>query len=136
MSCFRELSWFLFWLLSGLVVDSGEVVSDGGEGELVADAFEASGSELAQVALLFEHTEDGFDDGFSSGVGGSSCVVFQLLAHSQLGWGGCFGAALGSEVESLGEVGVGYVCVEALLFHPFEVGDGEEAAVGQHLAGG
>ena len=75
-------------------MDSGEVVSDGCEGELVADAFEASGSELAQVALLFEYSEDGFDDGFSSGVGGSSSVVFQLLAHPQLGRGGCFGAAL------------------------------------------
>ena len=73
---------------------SSEVVCDGGECELVANAFEASGSELAQVALLFEHSEDGFDDGFSSGVGSSSGIVVEFFAHPQVSRGTGFESAL------------------------------------------
>jgi hypothetical protein len=48
--------------------------------------------------------------------------------------GACLSVALSPEVDGLGEVGVGDVCVEVLPFYHFEAGDGEEVAVGQHLA--
>jgi hypothetical protein len=53
-------------------VQPGDVEGDGGEGEFVCDLIQPTGAKLADTALLFEDSEDRFDDGLASRVGGLS----------------------------------------------------------------
>src|SRR6185369_15735965 len=50
---------------------ASEVEGDGGERPFGADGFEAPAAELAQIALLFEDAEDGFDESFAAGIVGA-----------------------------------------------------------------
>jgi hypothetical protein len=47
-------------------MDAAQVEGDGGQGELGPDSVYSPGAELPHVALLLEHSEDRFHDGFSS----------------------------------------------------------------------
>src|SRR5260370_39097467 len=63
-------------------VDAGEVVGGGGEGELDGHLVERAQTELAQAALLFEHSEDRLDDGFALAVEAPALFGAHLLAHA------------------------------------------------------
>ena len=63
-------------------VDAGEIVGGGGEGELDGHLVERAQTELAQVALLFEHTEDRFDDGPALAIEMPALLGAHLLAHA------------------------------------------------------
>src|SRR5260370_18595337 len=63
-------------------VDAGEIVGGGGEGELDGDLVEGAQTELAQVALLFEHSEDRFDDRSALAVEVPALLGAHLLAHA------------------------------------------------------
>src|SRR3981189_449116 len=107
-------------------VDECEIVGGGGEGELDGHLVERAQTELAQVALLFEYTEDRFDDGPALAIEMPALLGAHRLAHAaQSGIVAANVVGLVSKIQFPRQVRVRHIGLDTQRFHLFGVWVGD-----------